>query len=186
VKWLDYHNLLGIVVTAWTLVVGATGVINTISPPIYAAWQQGEVARIRAPGADPGPVSPRQLSSLQAAMDMALAAAPGTRPQFVAFPGAEYASARHYAVYLQGVTPATKRLLTPVLIDAQTGALAPIQPMPWILQTLLRLQPLHFGDYGGTPLKVLWAILDLFTIVVLGSGLYLWLGRPARPPTGGA
>ena len=25
-----------------------------------------------------------------------------------------------------------------------------------------------------------------FTIVVLGSGLYLWLGRPARPPTGGA
>ena len=27
------------------------------------------------------------------------------------------------------------------------------------------------------PLKILWAILDIVTIVVLGSGLYLWLAR---------
>ena len=35
----------------------------------------------------------------------------------------------------------------------------------------------HFGDYGGLPLKLLWAVLTLFTIIVLGSGLYLWLGK---------
>jgi uncharacterized iron-regulated membrane protein len=28
-KWLDLHNLLGIVTLAWALVVGATGMINT-------------------------------------------------------------------------------------------------------------------------------------------------------------
>ena len=38
-------------------------------------------------------------------------------------------------------------------------------------------QPLHFGDYGGLPLKVLWALLDIITIIVLGSGLYLWIAR---------
>src|SRR5690606_34602273 len=38
-------------------------------------------------------------------------------------------------------------------------------------------QPLHFGDYGGLPLKALWAALDVITIVVLASGLYLWLAR---------
>jgi uncharacterized iron-regulated membrane protein len=27
------------------------------------------------------------------------------------------------------------------------------------------------------PLKILWAILDIVTIVVLASGLYLWLAR---------
>jgi len=42
-------------------------------------------------------------------------------------------------------------------------------------QTLLLSQPLHFGDYGGLPMKVLWAILDILAIVVLGSGIYLWL-----------
>jgi uncharacterized iron-regulated membrane protein len=42
---------------------------------------------------------------------------------------------------------------------------------------LLLSQPLHFGDYGGTPLKVIWALLDVITIIVLLSGLYLWCQR---------
>jgi uncharacterized iron-regulated membrane protein len=36
---------------------------------------------------------------------------------------------------------------------------------------------LHFGDYGGMPLKIIWAVLDVLTIVVLWTGLYLWLRR---------
>src|SRR3546814_4583473 len=31
VKWLDYHNLLGIVALAWMTIVGATGVINALA-----------------------------------------------------------------------------------------------------------------------------------------------------------
>ena len=42
---------------------------------------------------------------------------------------------------------------------------------------LFRVGPLHFGDYGGLFLKVLWALLDIFTIIVLGSGVYLWLAK---------
>ncbi|HAV37182.1 MAG TPA: hypothetical protein DCX52_12670, partial [Massilia sp.] len=36
--------------------------------------------------------------------------------------------------------------------------------------------------YGGAWMKFLWAMLDLATIVVLGSGLYLWVkrGRTAK------
>ncbi|MDP2381153.1 MAG: PepSY-associated TM helix domain-containing protein, partial [Pseudohongiella sp.] len=33
---------------------------------------------------------------------------------------------------------------------------------------------LHFGDYGGLPMQIIWAILNIFTMIVLGSGLYLW------------
>ncbi|MCO5774728.1 PepSY domain-containing protein, partial [Citrobacter freundii] len=33
-KWLDLHNLLGIVTLSWVLVVGVTGVINTLALPI--------------------------------------------------------------------------------------------------------------------------------------------------------
>jgi uncharacterized iron-regulated membrane protein len=40
--------------------------------------------------------------------------------------------------------------------------------------------PLHFGDYGGMPFKIIWAVLDVITIMVLGSGLYLWLWRAPR------
>jgi uncharacterized iron-regulated membrane protein len=49
--------------------------------------------------------------------------------------------------------------------------------MPWYVKTLLLSQPLHFGDYGGLPLKIVWALLDILTIIILGSGVYLWLKR---------
>ena len=27
------------------------------------------------------------------------------------------------------------------------------------------------------PLKIIWALLDVMTIVVIGSGLYLWIAK---------
>ncbi|EGH48568.1 PepSY-associated TM helix, partial [Pseudomonas syringae pv. pisi str. 1704B] len=30
---------------------------------------------------------------------------------------------------------------------------------------------------GGMPMKILWAVLDVLTIIVLGSGVYLWWVR---------
>jgi uncharacterized iron-regulated membrane protein len=54
--------------------------------------------------------------------------------------------------------------------------------LPWYLQALLLSQPLHFGDYGGMPMKILWTLLDLATIVVLGSGLYLWVKKRRQVP----
>ncbi|KAF1048691.1 MAG: hypothetical protein GAK38_01135 [Xylophilus sp.] len=64
-----------------------------------------------------------------------------------------------------------------MLVDARSGALTKVLEMPWYLRVLELSRPLHFGDYGGLPLKVLWAALDALTIVVLGSGLYLWFAR---------
>ena len=47
-KWLDYHNLLGIVTVAWALVVGLTGVINTLEEPIIDTWRARELADLVA------------------------------------------------------------------------------------------------------------------------------------------
>lgn len=49
--------------------------------------------------------------------------------------------------------------------------------LPWYLAMLLTARPLHFGDYAGFPLKIIWALLDVMTITVLGSGVYLWIAR---------
>jgi uncharacterized iron-regulated membrane protein len=99
-------------------------------------------------------------------------------PFFVAYPGTPYTSNSHYAVFMRGDTPLTSRLLKPALINAATGEFADSRDMPWYVTALFVSQPLHFGDYGGMPMKIIWAVLDVFTIVVLGSGLYLWMRRP--------
>ena len=67
-----------------------------------------------------------------------------------------------------------------MLVDARTAQVTAAPQLPWYLTALLVSQPLHFGDYGGMPMKILWALLDIATIVVLGSGLYLWLRKGAQ------
>jgi uncharacterized iron-regulated membrane protein len=177
VKWLDYHNLLGIVALAWMSVVGATGVINALATPIFQYWQTTELAEMTKAYAGKGAVPPSRYGSIDKAMAAARKAIPGNNPQFIAFPGGNFSSRHHYAVFFQGDTPLTERLLTSALIDAETGEFTDARPMPWYTKALALSQPLHFGDYGGLPLKILWAILTLFTMIVLGSGLYLWLGK---------
>lgn len=185
-KWMDYHNLLGIAGLAWMLVVGLTGVINALAVPIEAAWKANELAAMTQEYAGREPLDPARYGSLDATMAAARAQLPGNNPQFIAFPGGTFSSNHHYAVFFQGDTPLTERLLTPALVDAETGTFTAARAMPWYYQALSLSRPLHFGDYGGLPLKLLWAALTLFTIHVLGTGLYLWLAKrkaaaPATP-----
>lgn len=174
-KWLDLHNLLGIVTLAWGIVVGGTGVINTLAIPVLKFWQMGQLAEMTAPYQGLPPA--QNLGSVDAAVATARQAAPDMTPAFVAYPGSDFSSDNHFAVFMRGNTPLTARLLTPALIDAETGELTDMRPMPWYVTALFVSQPLHFGDYGGMPMKIIWAVLDMITIVILGSGLYLWLGR---------
>lgn len=176
-KWLDYHNLLGIVGLAWATVVGVTGVINALADPIIELWQRDDLAAVVRAYDAQGLSVPERPGSVAEAVDRAKAAVPGNRVQFIAFPGVTYSTKHHYAVFLQGDTPLTKGLLTPALVDARTGDLSAVRPMPWYMTALQLSRPLHFGDYGGLPLNILWAVLDLFTIVVLGSGVYLWVAK---------
>lgn len=99
---------------------------------------------------------------------------PAKEVSFVAFPGTTLAGPHHYALFMRGTTPLTARLIKPILIDAEHGQLTAIRDMPWYVTALLISQPLHFGDYGGLPLKIVWALLDFLTIILLASGLYLW------------
>ncbi len=180
-KWLDYHNLLGIVTLAWAMVVGVTGTINTLSEPITAIWRADVLESMTA--GETGAIAPFVSGTAGPAVDAAVKAAPGMRPQFVAFPGVAFSSRDHLAVFLQGATPLNKKLLTPVLVDARDGKVDAIAPMPWYMKGLLLSQPLHFGDYGGLPMKFLWALLDIITIIILGSGVYLWLGKKMTVPS---
>ena len=61
----------------------------------------------------------------------------------------------------------------------ETGELVDNRQLPLYLKTLF-FQPLHFGDYAGLPLKIIWALLDVITIAVIGSGFYLWMARRTR------
>jgi uncharacterized iron-regulated membrane protein len=176
-KWLDLHNMLGIVVMAWTFVVGITGVMNELSTPLFGLWQRTDVKALLASYHERSAPEQGSLPSVQAALETARRAVPGMNIISIVYPGNPFGSPYHYLLWSKGDTSLTSRLFTPVLVDAETGKLSGVVTMPWYLRLLEISRPLHFGDYGGMPLKILWALLDLITIVILGSGLYLWLAR---------
>ncbi|AUC93984.1 hypothetical protein CWS35_06530 [Bradyrhizobium sp. SK17] len=180
-KWLDLHNLLGVVTLAWMLVVGITGVINELSTPLFGLWLRTDVKAMLAKIQERPIDDVSELSSPQAALDTVKAALPGKVATSMAFPGSPFGTPYHYVVWTKGKEPLTSRLFSPALVNGRTGEFGGEVGMPWYLRALELSRPLHFGDYGGMPLKVIWILLDLVTIVVLVSGLYLWLSRRGSP-----
>lgn len=180
IKWLDLHNLLGIVTLVWVFVVGATGMVNTWADLLLKYWQNTEIAAMLKPYEGQPP--PARMASIHEAILRAESAEPGMKVAFVAFPGTPFTSSHHYGVYMRGDEAFSSRLYKPVLIDAATGEITDRRELPWYLTALLLSQPLHFGDYGGQPMKLLWALLDIGTIIILGSGLYLWFKRRKKSP----
>ncbi|MBS0222154.1 MAG: PepSY domain-containing protein [Proteobacteria bacterium] len=179
---LDLHNLLGIATAGWLVIVGVTGMINSWGTFVIELWRFQQLGPLARPYEDM-PL-PADHHALDRAVAAARAAAPELTPSFVAMPGSILATHRHYAVFLRGDTALTSRLVTPVFVDAVTGDVSARLELPPFVKATLLAQPLHFGDYGGLPLKVLWALLDLITIYVLANGVYLWWTRRRSPSAG--
>jgi len=176
-RWFDLHNLLGIVTVAWALVVGVTGILNELSTPLFQLFQATDVQAALQPWRGEAEPAAHELAPVEAAFNVVERALPGRVPITVVFPNDRVGGPNHYLIWTKGRSALTARLFTPVLVDARTGVLTTVLTMPWYLRALQVSRPLHFGDYGGLPLKIIWALLDGVTIVVLGSGLYLWLSR---------
>ncbi|MBB3173786.1 putative iron-regulated membrane protein [Endobacter medicaginis] len=175
-RWLDLHNVIGIVTLAWAGVVGATGVMNGLATPLFGIWQLRDVAPVLAPYAHDAAIIP--TAPLSSAITAATSTVHDSEVSFVTFPTHLYGSPDHYVVWVKGRSKLRAQMLTPVLVDARDGHVAFVARMPWYLRALELSRPLHFGNYGGPILKILWAALDVFTIAVLCSGLYLLMSHP--------
>ncbi|NPU65523.1 PepSY domain-containing protein [Bradyrhizobium sp. 83012] len=174
-KWLDMHNLLGIVTVSWTLAVGVTGTINTLAVPLFDLWRAQTMPALLAPYQGK-PLA--EAASVEAAVDAVRTAFPDRLVASVTMPTtARFGSPQHVIVWTKGRTPFTARMFTPVMVDARDSAKMVAPQLAWYLRALQVSRPLHFGDYGGLPLKIIWALLDVITIIVLCSGLYLWAAK---------
>jgi uncharacterized iron-regulated membrane protein len=68
-KWLDVHNLMGVVGLSWMMVVGITGVINELSTPLFGLWQQTDVRAMLDPVRGRPAENYKEIASVQAAFD---------------------------------------------------------------------------------------------------------------------
>lgn len=175
--WLDMHNVLGILVLGWLLVVGGTGLINTWGAYLVKFWQAEQVAEMTKAYKHKSPPDISQMAAVEVAYQASMQLFPGRRPWFIAMPGSVMSDRHHYSIYLREGLQGKTHLVRPVLVDALTATVTDSREMPWYMKMLLLSQPLHFGDYGGPLLKIIWALFTLISITVLISGIYLWWHR---------
>ncbi len=173
IRWLDLHNLLGIVTLTWLFVVGLAGAMNTLAAPLFDLWRARELPVLVAlQGAGK---TAEALTSIDDAVAAARKASPDRQLVSVVFPYSRLTTPHHYMIWTKGTTPVTAHLFAPVMINAENGELAGVLTLPWYIRLLEVSRPIHFGNYGGLPLKVLWAFLDIATVIVLSTGAYLWI-----------
>ena len=177
--YADWHKLLGAATFGWTFVVAATGLMLSLGSVLLQYYSVTELAALGAPYAKEPIVT--DLSSIDRAVQGAERVDPARAWSIVALPGSDLASPRHYSVLLKGGSGLEERMLTLALVDAKDPSRLESHQLPLYLRAVLLSEPLHFGDYGGLPLKIVWALFSITTIALSGSGICtFWLGRRER------
>lgn len=187
---LDLHNFVSTVVLGWLLVVTFTGFLLGFATLALGLWQMTALAENRARFERLEAVGFRQPPvSLNAVFDSANAAAdPGWQVTNVIYPGTEYSTQRHYTVLLTGGEGIEQSLFRVLMVDASSGQVATSLEMPLYFKAILLSEPLHFGDYGGLPLKLLWTACTFMAFFITANGAWLWWDRRRRrrPSASGA
>jgi len=179
---LDLHNFIGAMMIGWALVVTATGCLLGLSQVALGVWQMTEFASIKAQYAQSAPVDARNPPvKVDAVLAAAQAAAPpGWQAASVIFPATDFSTPRHYAAFLTGAKGLDERLLKLMLVDAVSGEVSQTVELPAYLKAILISEPLHFGDYGNLPLKILWTLCTWLTLFITINGAWLWWDRRRR------
>lgn len=198
--WLDAHNMLGITSLPFHLVMALTAAVFGLHGWIYSAQSH----LIYPPGQDPyaadlaappdGPSEARQALPPSELLARLRQEAPGFRPHALMYRIGD-AGVKEAGVRVAGTDD--RYFLRDgragyALIDQYTGELGATTYLPGrqtaTAATLSSFFALHFGNFGGLPVRILYVVLGMLGALVFYSGNLLWIEarlkkrRPGQPP----
>lgn len=72
-----------------------------------------------------------------------------------------------------------------IQVNTKTGEIAStsfLRNLPWYKRAITIFKPLHFGDYGGLSMKLIYCFFGILPGVLAISGFFIWRLRPAKKP----
>lgn len=175
----DFHKMVGISSVAFNLLLGFTGAYWNLTH-VIGEWVTGEP--------DDVPVTGPMLAAeypLDAVIADARERLPGFEANYVSLPWVAGGD-----VVLWGSFEDAGWLRSPygstATYDAQSGTykgMFDIRTAGAWAQTVDSFRPLHFGDFGGLPVKVLWCLAGLAPGALAVSGGAIWWVRRRRVGT---
>lgn len=190
--WLDLHNLIGVASLPFHLVIALTAAIFGLHDWIYGAQSAviypgglGSAVARAEPVREPVPLDVRAWLPPSELVSRARAAAPGFEPVGLSYRGAgkadgtifmagtddrHFTRASRYGVAV--VDPATGGFLARTYLPGQEDTTA--------ASFLNSFFALHFGSYGGPPVRLLYVLLGVLGALLFYTGNVLWIESRTR------
>ncbi len=179
----DLHNRLGIWALPFHVVIALTGALLGLSTLIVGVLAlllyRGDTGKVYGLFIEPAPTvnaSPVPLPPLGLLLAEARRRAAGAEPQQLIVERAGRADAR------VTITSTRSRLLVPqdtTIFDAAGRVVKDQHPRDLVAGTKILggIWQLHFGWYGGVPVRLIYGLLGLALCVLTSSGVTIWLAR---------
>lgn len=177
----DWHNRLGVWTLPFGLALALTGAMIGLAGVGFWAvanqWYGGDVEKAYAPifGGEPAHAEGKApLARIDRAMANLTAAHPGVEPSYVILhePGTrgQYLTilAKHPRRLIYGETYAFDA-------DGQPTHKVGLSDGPIGQQFAASTYDLHFGSFGGWPVRIVYVLLGAAVTVICGTGMSIWL-----------
>jgi uncharacterized iron-regulated membrane protein len=176
VSW-QFHHIFGSLALPFVLILSITGT--------YFMWSTDYVRVVssvfeRTSEPKPAPAT-GELLPLEKLAERAHDALPGREIQRLQIVDASGQAVR---VTLREGTPAEFHLVSTVFLHPITGEVLRIDPLatrPTGDAILAWFSALHFGNFGGWPIRILWVLSGLSLAVLSVTGCLLWWRRVIEP-----
>ena len=169
----DLHKMVGISSVAFNLILGFTGAWWNLSHLIGHLWMPEE--------AEPAPITRQEYSekiSIDGLIKKAGEKVQGFTTNYISLP-----SGPNLGITLYGQTengPLAGPYGSTVMFDQQTGELREVVDVrngTWWTKVVDTFTPLHFGTFGGLPVKILWCLGGLTPGILAVTGFLMWWKR---------
>ncbi len=172
-KLADLHKYFGVTSFAWALLVGFTGALLAFNSLIIKYFQASTLNQL-ASKYENSKSQDINLASLSQLIKQVQDKIVDAKITFISFPSSEFGVEGNFVFLLEKIWLNREQASHVVVGDPQLGAIKEIVEIPFYLKALVLSQPLHFGDFGGLPLKLVWfffALMSLF-VMLMGIGSY--------------
>lgn len=178
-KLADLHKYTGLVSFAWGILAGISGILLAFNPIFTKQFQDTSLKHLTEQYQNVH-VAGEKEAPFRDIINTAFQSKPDSVIWYIVFPGMERGIAGHYLVLVHGTTFLTQQFSEYLVINANTAKLTEVVELPVLMQSALTATPVHFANYGGIFLKIIWALFAFCSLVVAFLGVFVFFLRQRK------